>query len=705
MANEIKSIADLNRLPPEERKAVLRSMPTEQLVQLKQSSQTTPKAQPTGKVDLTSLSTDELEGLKSLSPTERGRYLRGESIRNPSLGQRALETVSEVGSFIDKYTGAPARSALNAAIDNENPISAYVTQFGEDPEKAPTGKDIAKKVGVSDQPAFNLPVIGDVSPAGFVGLGVDILADPTTVIPVGAIAKATAKTGVAVTKGIAKTGAKAILEGSAKAAELARATSVGEKIATTTGKYTKPVAEGFQTTGRSLAKLFNPKVADDFVELKDIATKNGIDPKILPEGVEFGENSLITRAARVQREGILGEELLNKFNEGLQQVQRATDKKIADIGNGVVLSKVDAGAVLKDSFDKGVDKVLDNATTTYNSVIKEYPGLKISDGAMKKLSSDIGGLEQFAKRRAKRGFSSSQRSQGEQLLGSIEAIRSNNGSFKQMVESLRDIGDVAFKKKNMLELDPPDIERLQKLYGDIKDALYETIRTNVKDGEAVAGALQINNELISEMFANKSVVSRVLGNPHLGPEKIFDSLVRNGDTAKIEALKNVVDANDWQMIKGAFVESLIKRDVDGSFKFKDLINSMRNNKDRIEAILTPAEIDQIAELARLGDRWGIAVMSTSGTGASNIFKDAVGAIKQGITNDAFIKTLKERARNVQYLPERPVGFSIPELPSPRMGEGVFMLPDNTYKRNKTLESAKQAAKVTSIQDRNQRNGR
>jgi hypothetical protein len=272
-----------------------------------------------------------------------------------------------------------------------------------------------------------------------------------------------------------------------------------------------------------------------------------------------------------------------------------------------------------------------------------------------------------------------------------------------MVESLQDIGRVAFKKKNTLELDPPDVEKLQKLYGDIKDALYETIRTDVKDGEAVVGALQINNELISELFTNKSVVSRVLGNPSLGPEKVFDSLVRNGDTAKIEALKNVIDANDWKMIKGAFVESLLKRSDDGSFSFRELANAMRNKKDLVNAVMEPGEIEAIAELTRLGDRWGIAVMSTSGTGASGMFKDAVGAIKQGITNDAFIKVLKERARNIQYLPERPAGFYIPELPAP--GGQVFMLPETQIKRNKPFEAAKQTTKVISVQDRNQREGK
>lgn len=714
------TLEQIKAMPPNLRREAIKSLSTEQLEAMR--SQSAPKEQPKSETSanlqmvIRQLPTEKLVELQRATPEQRLRILQGKTA-DRSLGEAALDTVVEVGEFVDKYTGAPTRSAISEIIKTPTLSGAgeaakkFVDQFGEDPNLAPTGKDIARQIDISDKPVFSLPVIGDVSKAGMVGFGIDVLADPTNVIPVGAIAKATAKTAVKGAQATAK-GAKAVIGGTQKAAELAadviRATKVGEQaldkaqalgssVAKIGKKGASVVGGGIENTKLALSKLFNPQIADDFSELADIAKANGIDPKILPEGVEFGENSIITRAARVQREGLLGEKLLDNFNTALEKVQGATTAKIQDIGGGITLSRVDAGSLLRDAFDRGVDKVLENANTTYNTIIKDYPGLKISEQAMKKLDSSLGGLEQFAKRRAKRGFSASQRSQGEQLLQSIESIRSNNGSFKQMVDALRDVGDVAFKNKNVLEIDPPDVQKLRNLYGDIKDALINTIRTDVKDGEAVAGALQINNSIISDLFQEKAVVSRVLGNPSIGPEKVFDALVKNGDTRKIEALKNVIDREEWKMIKGAFLESLIKRSDEGTFSFRQLKDAMRAKRDLLGAVLDPEDIQAVADLARLGDRFGVAVMSTSGTGASNIFKDVWGGIKQGVTNDAFIQSLKDRARNVQVID---TSFSIPQLPQRGVG---FMLPQAAEKSGKALEFGKEASRLISIQERNQRN--
>lgn len=714
------TLEQIKRMPPELRREALKSLPDDQLLAMapKPAQSETASGPSNLQMTLRNMSTDKLVELQKASPEQRVRILQGKSA-DKSFGESALDTVVQVGEFVDKYTGAPARAALSEVVKSPTiegvgtGVQKYVEHFGEDPNLAPTGKDIARQLKVSDDVAFKIPFTDiDVSKSGLAGFGIDVIADPTNLIPVGAIAKAAGKGVVQSTKAagkVAKLGKDIVLEGSAKAAELARATKLGEEVLTKAGKFgeaaaatTKgvlsPVKNAASSTRNALGKLFNPKVSDDFAELSLIAEKNGINPNILPEGVEFGENSIISRAARVQREGLLGEELLDNFYNGLSKVRKAVDNKAAEIGNGVVLSRVDAGAVLRDGFDKGVDKILSNANTTYNTVIKDYPGLKLSKEAMSKLDSQIGGLESFAKRRAVRGFSAGQRSQGEQLLNSVESIRSNNGSFKQMVEALKDVGDVAFKNKNMLEIDPPDVQRLQKLYGDIRDALMDTIRTDVKDGEAVAGALQINNSIISDLFSDKAVVGRVLGNSSLGPEKVFDSLIKNGDTRKIEALKNVVDADDWKMVKGAFVESLIKRDpADGSFSFKELRNAVRNKKDVIESILDPNEIDDLSDIIRLGDRFGVAVMSTSGTGASNIFKDVYSAIQQGVTNDAFIQALKNRARNISYEPR---GFSVPKLSAPRSG---FALPEVSERTANTLEFGKQGSRIISIQERNKRN--
>jgi hypothetical protein len=128
----------------------------------------------------------------------------------PGLFQSALNGVAKVGNAIDSYTGAPTRAAISAAQDGNNPISAFGSQFGADPSKAPTGYDIVKKAGLSDihyagmtaeqQKAFDdqnnrvnpgvpskpLSAYKDAqswSPAQVGGVAMDFAADPTLAIP------------------------------------------------------------------------------------------------------------------------------------------------------------------------------------------------------------------------------------------------------------------------------------------------------------------------------------------------------------------------------------------------------------------------------------------------------------------------------------------------------------------------------------------
>ena len=265
---------------------------------------------------LNALPTDQLLKLRNSSPAQIEAFMV--EARKPGIGKQLLNGAIAVGEFIDKYTGAPARAALGEIITpaGEKPsltdaATTFVNQFGEDPNLAPTGKDIAKRLDFSEKKTlFELPVIGEVSPAGLVGLGIDVAVDPLNLIPVTALVGGVAKG--------AKAGTKLVLKGSAKAADIIPGVKSAKKVVDT-------VAEGAKA---SLNMLFNPSIADDFDELSKIAKANGINVNMLPESVEFGERSLISRAARVQREGLQGEKLLNEFENSLDQVRGAFTKKV-----------------------------------------------------------------------------------------------------------------------------------------------------------------------------------------------------------------------------------------------------------------------------------------------------------------------------------------------------------------------------------------
>ena len=260
-----------------------------------------------------------------MSDEDLMKIVTGGELEETTIGQRVLQGVADVGEFIDTYTGAPARAAIQefkdvltmprglatapgipqgfpqltkAAVRGG---AKFIDQFGEDPALAPTGKQIAADLGASTEETIGLPFTDTkLSPAGVAGFGIDVIADPTNIIPVAAPAKLLAK-------GTKATG-KAALRGSAAAAGFAaRKAGLGGAI-----DVTRQTAVGAKA---ALNKLFKPTVAEDFAELSEIAAKNGIDPKMLPESVEFGPSSIISRATRVQREGVLGEEILNQFQK------------------------------------------------------------------------------------------------------------------------------------------------------------------------------------------------------------------------------------------------------------------------------------------------------------------------------------------------------------------------------------------------------
>lgn len=572
-----------------------------------------------------------------------------------------LAPVVAAGRFIDKFTGAPTRAAIGAIQEGGNPFQAFGKQFGAEPELAPTGKEIAAKAGLSTEesitiPGLRLPSLSkggmnfekvNVSPAGVAGLGIDVAADPTNLIPMGTILKGTAKGSAMVGKPVVGMAAK----GAAHGVDIA----TGTKIGTGALKYTKEKADAVKM---AFSSLFNPKQADDYADMVRIAERNGVNPSMLPEAVEFGPESIVTRASRVRAEGPLGQGQLEKFNEGLRQTKAATEGVIKNIAGGNVISKTDAGAVIRQGYDNAVERLFAGMEDTYNKISAKNPGLRLSDRSAAKLNDVLIELEGFANSRLARGVTAQQKSQAKQLLTAIDAVRSTGNTlpagvlgpnqaptFQGIVEVMRNTGEAAYKKGAPMSLDPPDIERLRRLYGDMREAVMETIETQLPDGAQVAANLKQNNKMISDFFDDSSVLTRTIGRKDISDEAIFNRLVEQGDTKKAEALAKILTPAEFQEVKGAFLDSLLAKSMtEDDFTFRGTINRMKSKQSVIEGLFSPEEIKEFTDVLRLGDRFGQPIMSTSGTGASNVFKSITQGVKDSVINDSFINTLKERAR-------------------------------------------------------------
>ncbi len=627
-------MADLSQMSDDELLAIASGKPA-RAPQAKQSA-------PVG--DYSQYSDEDL--LKIIGDSDKPDVKAAEFVKDTE--NKVLGGITKVGRFVDSYTGAPTRSAIGALQAGENPFRAFGKQFGSDPDLAPTGKDIAAKAGLSTEESIELPLKGitgqnmKVSPAGIAGVGIDVAADYTNLVPFGALAKTAVKGGV----GAAKFAGKGLVA----ATDLA----TGSKLASDTVSIGKNAAVG---TKEALSSFFKPTKAADYQDMVAIAEKNSLDPsKVLTEGHEYGPNSLVTRLARSRAEGFAGEPHLQKFANAADEIRGAAENKIKSISGGTVLNKQEAGSYIRQAYDQSVDDFFSKVEVTHNSIIKDYPGLKLTTGInatdehLKKLDSTLKGIENFAKGRIKRGVTALQEEQGKRLINAVDAIRSTNGSYKQTVEALRDIGEAAFKSQNTLAAVPADIERMRDLYGALNDALIQTVRKNVQNGDAVANQLITTNQEISKFIDSKNPLAKVIGNKTLSDEAVFRSLVENGDSLKIKSLNAVLGPERMAPLKGAWMETLLKRDLDGSWGFKTAEGAIRNKRTVMQNLLSPEEIKDFEDLIRLGNNAGTPVLSTSGTGASNVFKDLKAGITGAVANDAFIETLKRRANQAGIAP-------------------------------------------------------
>ena len=537
------------------------------------------------------------------------------------------EVVEPVGRTIDTYSGAPTRSALSAGLRGENPFPAFGRQFGEDPKEAPSGKDIARQVGVPDTAVSDiLPGLYsdtgdglalerggllDPTASGAAGLVVDIGADISNVVPFGALAKAAKPISRAQDVISASPRATGLIEGGKDAAK------------TFTG---------------AVSKVTNPKQSPGFPAAKEIATRHGFGNVELPPSVEFPPESFISRASRVVAEGPAGEEYLTAYKNADEAVGAAIERSVAKAAKGKPLDLFSGGSAIKEGYDTAKDALLSGADITYEKIQKYAPGLYLDKDAASKLDSTLNGIEKYAKGRlADRGATADVRQQGKLLLANIAAIRKGNGSLKQTVEALKDIGRKAFQKKTTVGVIPHDTKKMGDMYFAMRDAIVDTARKHISP--EMADELVSNNAKISDFLKNSSEFEKFLDLP---PEKIIPAIA--SDTKRLGAFKATVGPDVFSQLKGAYVQDLIPKNAQGDVMFGSLVKALRKDGAVLKTLLDPGEYSALNELASLGASFGPPVMSSSGTGASNGFLKMIRGIFDSTVTKKTIDAMKSKAR-------------------------------------------------------------
>lgn len=620
--------------------------------------------------DLNKISDSELDAMikqKSLSSIPDDELDKMISAKVGPSRAEPKGIIDTVGETYDKYMGAPVRAGFDELVrttpefGKDKPSffgnlvgagKAAAKQFGEDPSLAPTGKEIAqKRFGLSDsyRPAttnfsagklgFTEPGMGGIqqeqlekpaaTAADAAGVALDVGLDLGNIVPVGALTKAGSNA--------AKETGRFILSTSKAAAE----------ALPVVGPAAKGVGKAAASAEKALSNFVNPKRAANFEELAQIAAKNGIDLNNAPEALEFGKNSFISRASRVQAEGSLGEKRLESSAKFFQDVTSAFDKKVADVSGGEILGRTDAGIHLRESFDRALDNLFnETGDLTYRKISNANPNLALDAAAAGKLESKLSEIEKFANARADRGLDAERAEQALRLLNAVKAIRKTGGDFSKIVDTLQDLGEISYKTRNSMAAIPPDIAKSRELYGALRESIFDTIKTSVDGGQEIAKGLEDSNKLLTDFFKNQDSIGEILGNPRLAPEQVFDRLTKN--TKQIESLKNILSPEDFDKLKGAYLEGLVGRNAEGLINFGSLRNKLgsKANSEVVTKMFSPEELQDLADIGKLAESAGIPIMSTSGTGGSNGIRGLLKDIPFQMGAESVIESQKARARGL-----------------------------------------------------------
>lgn len=575
-----------------------------------------------------------------------------------TIGNAALSGLETFGKAVDSVGGAPTRTFINDMAQGQgfvNSISNAATQFGADPTRAPTGQEVAKNLGLSEERgsikrnplavqdearAFNrpqalVPQTAEVySPAQVAGVGIDLVADPLNFIPVAAIAKVAGKGA----KG-AKTATGFVAKNSVKAIEAATDTSFLSRTGETVSRYGESVAD-------SVKNWFNPKVAPDFPEFQKIAADNGIDPAILPETVEFGAKSRIAKKAKQVAEGPAGAVVEKRFLEAAGAAENAFETRLAATSGGKVMSPADTGQFLAESYNKAVKQFFEQDFVTYDSVVRSAPGANLTQDALKNVQSKITGLRNKAKGRLTRGFGG-QQEEAASILKDLDVFqrsldKQGNMSLKRANDLLKNLGEEAFKKYPIGTKIPTDQKALQEVYFSLRESIVETVAHT--GGQKMANELAMSNQIMSDFLKENGRIKKIFDGD-LARDEIFKK-VQGFDLDEIDAMKSILPPEDFNKFKGAYINSLVIRNAEGGVLWKSSMKKMAGKADHIKAILDPEEAKGLADIMKLGDRIGDPILNTSSTNVAERFnlRNLGGEILSGGADMVGLEELKATGR-------------------------------------------------------------
>lgn len=413
-------------------------------------------------------------------------------------------------------------------------------------------------------------------------------------------------------------------------------------IGTGMGAVAGPLLEG----GASVAKdifgaskqvygdLLHPEISPDYAGHVDTAKELGIDPNNLTASTQFGKLSPNARMERSLAEGPTGKDIIDNFIDSKNKIDTGLTGTVKNIAGGEPLNPVAAGETVKQAYQDQLQKLFDANTVTYKSAAKLSPDLQITPDAQEALQSAIDGLRKRATGYITRGATDEQVTMGKDLLGLASRLENNGSNYGQLSDQIGFIGD-AMTNPN---LNRTHSQELKKIYGTLSDALVGTVKDLNPD---LGQQLIDNNKRMSGFFQSRDLLGRQIQDAGSNPEALFKNLT--GNAVKVDELKKVMEPEQFDQLRGSFMNSLIKRNADGDILYGSSLNALTKNQGRLEKMFSPDELDKVQRYLQLGDAQGIPVLSTSGTGGSNAFREAKKTIQNGLINKNILNQARKNA--------------------------------------------------------------
>lgn len=476
-----------------------------------------------------------------------------------SFGEKAIDTVVEVGRRIDSVTGAPTRKAISAMQDGENPISAFAGQFAENPDLAPTGKQIAVKAGVPDKvhmirsaddqqkfdelhnPGWSAsmkqtgkkwePV--EVNPAEGVGFLVDMGADWTNALPlIGGAKKLVASTDL---------GAKALKVTGGAASKVGNFVSEGAKTA---GKKVLSAALGPSTDSINhyLARAENVRNAKSVEEIKnsidstmnslfDGVEKAKLSKEEAKEALSIVESKIRDTVRdsnfqfRVDQADV--KESLRSAKQRLDEAYSAKVKELTDVKSPIHLSDDVSTSIqdLKSKVKKGSEesyKILDEDPQAY--------GVRNGGKVLREMADDMDILpfEATPKTAASGSMVNSKQwgtvkpSSSGPVTSQSRGVQSELRRFADLLEQTPERVPARELKKMLQQLDasekamygqPGFDSRVSQAYKNIRATIDEAIKTNnpayASKMSEVAGDMNLMQKALDRFGDSRAATSRL----------------------------------------------------------------------------------------------------------------------------------------------------------------------------------------------------